>query len=73
MVSERLKRELLHARASGVRQYAIALRAGVHPTVLSALINASIPVRDGDLRVVAVGAVLGLTPDECFSPDQQLS
>jgi plasmid maintenance system antidote protein VapI len=65
-VSERLKLELLQRRAQGVRQYRIARDAGVHPTVVSALINGALPIRDGDERVIRIGAILGFQPKDCF-------
>jgi hypothetical protein len=46
--------------------YAIAWAAGVHPNTLSKLVTGQIRVRDGDVRVIAVGRQLGLTPTECF-------
>lgn len=72
-VSERLRLELLKARARGVRQYEIARSANVHPVVLSTLVNSMTPIRDGDPRVVRIGKVLGLTEDECFEPARAIA
>ena len=66
MISNKLRHELIAARSRGTRQYVIAREAGVHPTIVSALLNAAIPTRRGDERVVRIGAVLGLTHEECF-------
>ena len=46
--------------------YQIAQQAGVNPVVLSKLINGIDPVKPKDPRIVAVGRVLGLEPDEVF-------
>jgi hypothetical protein len=46
--------------------YRIAMEAGIHPSVLSRLLHGADYVRPNDLRVVAVGAVLGLNPADCF-------
>ncbi len=47
--------------------YKVAAAAGVHPSVLSKLLNGLEPVRRDDPRVIAVGAVLGLLPERCFT------
>jgi hypothetical protein len=66
MLSTKLRQELIAARSRGTRQYVIARRAGVHPTIVSALLNEAIPIKHGDDRVIRIGAVLGLGADECF-------
>ena len=66
MISENLKRELLIARARGTKQYEIARRAGLHPSVLSAIVHAAIPVRRGDRRVLRLAEVLGVSEADCF-------
>lgn len=55
----------LHKRPA----YQIAHEAGLHPSTLSKLINGIEIVRPNDSRVLKVGAVLGLRPDECFSAE----
>jgi hypothetical protein len=46
--------------------YRPAMRAGVHPTVLSRLMNGAEKVKPNDERIVAVGREIGLRADECF-------
>lgn len=46
--------------------YRIAQMAGVNPTTLSKLINGAEPLRPTDDRIVRVGRILGLEPDEVF-------
>ena len=46
--------------------YRIAQMAGVNPTTLSKLINGAEPVRPDDDRILRVGRILGLEPEEVF-------
>ena len=46
--------------------YRIAQMAGVNPTTLSKLINGAEPVRKDDDRILRVGRILGLEPEEVF-------
>ena len=46
--------------------YRIAQQAGVNPTTLSKLINGAEPIRPDDDRIVRVGRILGLEPEEVF-------
>ena len=46
--------------------YRIAQMAGVNPTTLSKLINGAEPIRPADDRIVRVGRILGLEPNEVF-------
>jgi len=50
--------------------YRLAWRANppVHPNTLSKLVSGYLRPREGDIRIVAVGRELGLTPEECFEP-----
>ncbi len=73
MVSSKLRREVLLLRSRGVRQYELARRARLHPTVLSALLNGAIPVRHADERVVRVGQVVGVPAVECFDDAEILT
>jgi hypothetical protein len=66
MLSDRLRQKILEERSRGVRQYEIARRAEIHPTVLSALLSGAIPAKRNDARVLAVARVLGLDADVCF-------
>jgi transcriptional regulator with XRE-family HTH domain len=66
MVSSALRLEVLRQRSRGVRQYALARAAGLHPTVLSALINGAIDSHPGDARVLRLAAVLGVPAEQAF-------
>jgi hypothetical protein len=70
MVSAKLRSEVLLLRSRGVRQYELARKARIHPTILSAILNSAIPVRAGDQRVVRVGAVVGVSAAECFDNEE---
>ena len=63
MVSKRLRNAV---KLDDRRGYVIAHEAGVCPSTLSRLINGIEIVRPGDPRVIAIGRVLGIPPDECF-------
>lgn len=58
---------LIRLKLSPTRQYRIAQEAGVCPGTLSSLLSGARRVKAFDHRIVAVGRVLGLEPDECFS------
>ncbi len=51
-------------------QYSVALKAGVHPSLLSKWIIGAQAVRRGDPRAIAIGRLIGLEPDEVFLDDQ---
>lgn len=63
MVSKRFKNAV---KLSNKRGYKIAQEARIHPSLLSQIINNIINVKDNDERVIAVGKVVGLEPEECF-------
>lgn len=44
----------------------IAYEAEVHPNVLSKIMSGAVRVKDGDVRVVRIGAIFGLSAGECF-------
>ncbi len=46
--------------------YRIAQMGGVNPTTLSKLITGAEPIRPNDDRILRVGRILGLEPDEVF-------
>lgn len=66
MISPTLRLALLRARAAGVRQYAIARRLNLHPTLVSQLVNGSIPIRRDDPRVAKLAEALGVPLDEAI-------
>lgn len=53
-------------KASDMRAYQIAHKAGLHPSTLSQIICGIEQVKDGDPRVLKIGEVVGLKPEECF-------
>jgi hypothetical protein len=63
MVSKKLVNAV---KLSEKRGYVIAQEAGLHPSMLSQIINNYIAVRDNDARVVAIGKVVGVAPSDCF-------
>jgi hypothetical protein len=66
MLSDRLRQKVLQERSRGVRQYQIAHRARIHPTVLSALLSGAIPAKRNDPRILRLAEVLGVRESECF-------
>jgi hypothetical protein len=66
MVSEKLRAAI---KLGNIPAYKIAHEAGIDPSTLSKLICGIIKVRYGDIRVIKVGKVLGLPPDECFQKE----
>jgi hypothetical protein len=67
VLSERLRFELFRARANGTPQYRLALRAGIHPTTLSLMLNGGMRIVRTDERIHTLGRLVGLNSDECFS------
>jgi hypothetical protein len=47
--------------------YKIAWSAGVNPTILSKLIHGIEKPKPQDPRIISVGRILGLPPEECFN------
>ena len=63
MVSQKLKVAL---KLADEPSYKIAHKAGINPSTLSKLACGIVKVQPGDSRVLKVGRVLGLKPEECF-------
>ncbi len=63
MVSKKL---IDAVKVSRERDYKIAQEAGMHPSLLSQLINNIFNVKDGDERVIAIGKVVGVEAKDCF-------
>lgn len=64
MVSKKFKQAIkLHSK----RQYELAWAGEVNPVVLSQIVTGYIRPKPGDDRVVRVGKILGLKPEECFT------
>ncbi len=66
MISRRLK---IMIKLSEEPAYKLAQKAGLNPSTLSKLICGIEEVKPNDLRVISVGRVLGLRPEECFEDD----
>uniref|UniRef100_A0A7V3KMN2 XRE family transcriptional regulator n=1 Tax=candidate division WOR-3 bacterium TaxID=2052148 RepID=A0A7V3KMN2_UNCW3 len=49
--------------------YRVAWRAKIHPVILSKLIHGAEKVWPNDRRIIAVGKILGLSPEECFEEE----
>lgn len=58
---------LIELKMNDLPQYRIAQKAGIHPNLLSKLVNGAVPVQPNDERLVRVGKVLGLSPEEVFA------
>lgn len=66
-ISPVLRRAVLEQRSNGVRLYVIARRLDVHPSLLSHLLNGSIPIRENDPRVLKLASALGVPADQAFA------
>lgn len=67
MVSKRFKTAV---KLDSRPQFRLAWDAGINPTTLSQIVTGYIRPKHGDPRVIRVGALLGLSPDECFLKDE---
>ena len=63
-ISHELRRRVFEPRMLGERQYALARRAGLHPSLVSHILNGSKPIRHGDRRVERLAAAVGLPSDQ---------
>lgn len=70
MLSQKFKAAV---KLSSRRAYQIAHEAGLHPSTLSKLLNGIEKVKPGDPRVLRVGKVIGLRPQECFEPENVIA
>ena len=66
MVQKISRKFLIALKLNDEPAYRPAMRAGVHPTVLSRLMNGAEKLRPNDPRILAVGHEIGLRDDECF-------
>jgi hypothetical protein len=48
------------------RQYRLTMRARLHPTTLSRLLNGAEKPRPDDKRVIALAKVVGVPVSDCF-------
>ncbi len=63
IVSNKLKAAL---KLGSEPAYKIAHQAKIDPCTLSKLICGIVKVKENDQRLIAVGQVLGISPQECF-------
>jgi hypothetical protein len=47
-------------------QYRLAWQAGINPTTLSQIVTGYIKVKQNDPRILKIGELLGLWPNECI-------
>lgn len=65
------KEFLVRLKLNSVPMYRICQQAGIDHTTISRLINGITPIRENDRRIIAVGAVIGLMPVECFEFEKE--
>ena len=53
-------------KLSTFNQYTIANRAGLSQSMMSQLLNEIAPHQEDDPRVIAIGKVVGVEPEDCF-------
>jgi predicted transcriptional regulator len=63
MISRKLKESI---KLSDLRAYEIAYKAKINPSTLSRILNGIEEVKRGDPRVLRIGKVLSIKPNECF-------
>ncbi len=68
MISHKLYNAL---KTSKTPNYKIAQAAGVHPNWISKAIHNAIKVRHGDPRLIKIGEILGLKPQEIFEAENE--
>ena len=65
-ISERLKSAVWDWRSKGRKQYELANRAGLDPTVVSALLSGAQPIRENDARVLRLAKALRVPVRDAF-------
>lgn len=60
------KRFIAAVKLSEQRSYKLAMQAGLNPSTLSKLICGIEEAKPNDPRIISVGKVLGLQPEDCF-------
>jgi hypothetical protein len=63
MISHKLRAAI---KLNPIPAYKIAHAAGLDPSTLSKLVCGISKVKPGDPRVLKVGKILGLSPEQCF-------
>ena len=67
MITDKLR---IAVKTSPTRQYRLAHEIDVHPSVLSSWLNGIVYPRADDPRIVKLGRLVGVPPDECFNAEQ---
>jgi len=62
-ISQRLRNE---AKLSDTRHYELVHEAGLHPSTFSRILNGIEKIKEEDPRVISIGKVLGISPEDCF-------
>jgi plasmid maintenance system antidote protein VapI len=62
---------LIRVKLNEQPAYRIAQQAKIHPNTLSKLVHGAERIKPQDARVLAVGRVLGLSPEDCFETEAQ--
>ncbi len=70
MISKKLRKAV---KLSNYKSYEIAHAAGLHPSTLSRIVCGIEKIKYGDLRVIAIGKVVGLSESECFQRHRRRS
>ena len=70
-ISSELRRQIFERRMSGERQYAVAHRAGLHPSLVSHLLNGSAPIQKDDVRVFRLARAVGVPADRAIEDDSK--
>ncbi len=68
MISQKLK---IAIKLGDQPAYKIAQQAGLDSCTLSKLMCGIVKVKEQDLRVIAVGRVMGIPAEECFQEEAQ--
>ena len=69
----RISREfLIRLKLNRKPAYRICQQAGVNPNWLSRVINGIEELRPYDQRIIAVGKILGLAPEQCLEKGNEL-
>lgn len=63
MLTEKFRQSL---KLSKVPAYRLAWTAGLHPNSLSKYLTGYLKPKPGDPRLIKIGALIGLQPDEVF-------
>jgi len=68
MISNKL---FIALKTSSIPNYKIAQAAGVHPNWISKVLHKAVKIRQGDPRLLKIGELLGLKPEDIFEKEGQ--